>query len=486
MFLGLDLGTGSLKALLLDPEGKIRAEASRPYAVHAPHPAWAESDPQDWWQAAGEATRQVVGPYGTDVGAIGFSGQMHGVVLCKGDNPLRPAILWADGRSAAELKPFRQLSLPQRRRLANPPAVGMAGVSLLWLKGHEPEVYQNTEVALQPKDWLRFQLTGEAFAEPSDASATLLYDLQEDGWAWDVLESLGLRSDLLAPIVQSASVAGHLTAKAAEHLGLRPGITVVAGGGDAPCSLLGSGLLNPGEVQLTVGSGAQIMTVLDKPQIDPSLRTHLYRAVAPGRWFAMAAMQNAGLALEWVRGILSLSWEEAYQLVEDVPPGCEGLTFIPYLTGERTPHLDPSARGMWHGLGLNHTRAHLMRSALEGVAFSLREGMEALQGSLGITHESFSKPLRLAGGGTLNPFWRHLLSDVLNRELWASEVPSASAIGAALLAGIGAGAFKDAHRTLALAAKPLPIAEPKTDERLEVGYVRYKTLYRRVKELGQI
>lgn len=483
MFLGLDLGTGSLKALLLDAEGKIRGEASRPYGVQTPHPAWAESDPQDWWLAAGEATRQAVGSLGAEVKAIGFSGQMHGLVMCKGNNPLRPAILWADGRSSEQLKSFDQLSMPQRRRLANPPAVGMTGASLLWLKQHQPEVYQNAEAALQPKDWLRLQLTGEAFAEPSDASATLLYDLQEDGWAGDILESLGLRPDLLAPIIQSASVAGHLTVKAAGLLGLKPGIAVVAGGGDAPCSLLGSGLLNPGEIQLTVGSGAQIMSPLDRPQIDPWLRTHLYRAVAPNRWFAMAAMQNAGLALEWVRGILGLSWEEAYRLMQEVPPGSEGLVFLPYLSGERTPHLDPSARGMWHGLGLNHTRAHLMRSALEGVAFSLREGMEALRDSLGSSHQSFGRPLLLAGGGTLNPFWRHLLSDVLGRELWATEVPSASARGAALLAGIGAGVFKDAQQTLALAVKPIPIAQPQSDERLEAAYIRYKALYRRVKEL---
>lgn len=469
MFLGLDLGTGSIKVLLLDEEGRVRGEASRAYPVRSLYPGWAESDPQDWWKAAGEAVRKAV-PDPARVQAIGLSGQMHGVVLCLEDGTLlRPAILWADGRSEAELELYRRLPAEFRRRLANPPAVGMAGPSLLWLRSHEPEAYYRARWALQPKDWLRLRLTGEAKTEPSDASATLMYDLEADSWFHALLEELSLRQDWLAPIVPSASVAGHLTEEAAAHLGLPAGIPVAAGAADTAAALLGSGLA-PGEVQLTVGSGAQIAVVLEEARIDPTLRTHLYRAAQPGRWYAMAAMQNAGIALEWVLSVLGLDWASAYAEARRVPPGCEGLTFLPYLTGERTPHLDPQARGVWAGLGLGHTRSHLVRSALEGLAFALREGWEALGHAI-----PTAGALRIAGGGTLEPFWRQMLSDVLGRPLWASSVAAASARGAALLSAMALG-IHPAWPTEPLA----PVAEPQPSQ-YEAAYTRYRDLYQRIK-----
>ena len=478
MLLGLDLGTGSIKALLLELDGAVVGEASSIYPVNAPRPGWAETNPNDWWNAARDVTRQAVGTRSHEVTAIGLSGQMHGVVLCDTDGqPLRDAVLWADTRSSGELEAYRTLEAEYLRRLGNPLAVGMAGPSLLWLKRHEPEVYNVASFALQPKDWLRLKLTGQVAAEPSDASGTLLYDLESDGWAWDVLEKLGLRSDLLAPIVPSRAASGTLSSQAASFLGLPEGVPVAAGGGDTPCAMLGSGLLEEGEVQLTVGSGAQIVAPRDRVQLEVNPRTHLYRAVAPDRWYAMAAMQNAGVALEWVRGVLGLSWAEAYQEAFGVPMGAEGLTFLPYLTGERTPHLDPHARGMWAGLGLHHTRAHLMRSALEGLAFSLKDGWNALRAS-----GADAPALRLAGGGTLDPRWRQLLADVLERPLLASEVASASARGAALLGGIASGAFSSAQGTLSLAPKPVPVVEPNENQvAVQDAYARFCDLYPRVK-----
>ncbi len=481
MLLGLDLGTGSIKALLLELDGTIIGEGSSVYPVNAPHPGWAETNPNDWWNAVQDATRKAVGTRGFEVTAIGLSGQMHGVVLCDTDGtPLRDAILWADARSSNELETYRTLEPEFLTKLGNPLAVGMAGASLLWLKRHELETYNAARHALQPKDWLRLKLTGEIAAEPSDASGTLLYDLETDGWAWGVLEKLELRSDLLTPIMPSGAVAGTLSSEAAMHLGLREGIPVAAGGGDTPCAMLGSGLLEVGAVQLTVGSGAQIVAPLDRVHLEANPVTHLYRAVAPGRWYAMAAMQNAGVALEWVRGVLGLSWAEAYTEAWNVQPGCEGLTFLPYLTGERTPHLDPHARGTWAGLGLHHTRGHLMRSALEGLAFSLKDGLNALE-TTGVQADT----LRLAGGGTLDPRWRQLLSDALERPLLASEVSSASARGAALLGGIAAGAFRDAQDTLILAPEPVLVAEPgANNDALLEAYERFKSLYPRVRGWG--
>src|ERR687896_276230 len=417
MLLGLDLGTSSVKALLLDEGGAPLGEGSASYAVRAPRPGWAESSPEDWWAAVLEAKDAAVGRRGAEVTALGLSGQMHGVVLADELGlPLRSAVLWADARSGAELEAYRRLDEDLGRRLANPPAVGMAGPSLLWLRDHEPDAYTSARWALQPKDWLRMRMTGEAATEPSDASATLLYDLLADDWAYGVVEDLGLRAELLAPLVLSARVAGTLKGEAADDLGLWEGLPVAAGAADTAAAMLGTGLVRPGPVQLTVGTGGQVVTPRREPEPDPYGRTHLYRAALPGLWYSMAAVQNAGLALEWVRKVLDISWKEVYEEAFAVPPGSGGVTFLPYLSGERTPRFDPGARGVWTGLGLDHTRGHLLRAALEGVAFALREALEALEDQ-GIT----ARELRLAGGGTGGGSggpWRQLLADVLGRPLW--------------------------------------------------------------------
>ncbi len=471
MLLGLDLGTASLKALLLDENGVIVAQASRAYTVHAPHPGWAESDPNDWWIAAQEATFEL--GHGHEITAIGFSGQMHGVVLADANGQaLRNAILWADTRSSFELQAYKKLEATQLQRLANPLVTGMAGASLLWLKHHELELLKSARWAFQPKDWLRFQLTGEAFAEPSDASGTLLYDLEHDNWAFDVIDSLKIPQTLLAPLKGSSEIAGTLSDKAASQLGLRAGIPVAMGGGDTPMAMFGSGILKPGVVQLSIGSGAQIVAPRAYAMIDSNLRTHLYRAVTPHGYYAMAAMQNAGLALEWVRAMLGLDWQTAY-LEAFAVENSNGLSFLPYLMGERTPHLNPNARGAWVGLGLSHTRGHLMRAAFEGVAFAIRDGFEALL-ETGIEIPS----LRLAGGGTTIQLWRQLLADTLQRPLYTSEISSASARGAALLAGVTNGVFASCEDTLRFASTPTLVAEPNGN--LEEAYERFKGLYSKI------
>lgn len=480
MLLGLDLGTGSVKALLLDPDGSIAGEGSAVYPVRSPRPGWAESSPEVWWRAVGEAARGAAGSRGSEVTAVGLSGQMHGVVLAGTDgSPLRPAVLWADARSTDQLEDYRSLDAELLRRLANPPAVGMAGPTLLWLRDNESGVYTEARWALQPKDWLRLQLTGEVAAEPSDASATLLYDLLADGWDYEVVEVLGLRRDLLASLVASSSAAGGLTREAAEHLGLRTGLPVAAGAGDTAAAMVGSGLLKPGPAQLTVGTGAQIVAPVSEPDPHPHGRTHLYRAAAPGLFYSMAAVQNAGLALEWARRVLGASWEEVYDEAFAVPAGAGGATFLPYLSGERTPHLDPEARGAWTGLGLGHDRGHLLRAALEGVAFALREGLEALE-EAGIA----ARDLRLAGGGSAREPWRQLLADALARPLRLlpdTVAANASARGAALLAGVASGAYRSLDGTLALAPEPGRTVHPGADApAYEAAYARYREVYPRL------
>jgi xylulokinase len=478
MLLGLDLGTSSVKALLMAEGGAVLGEGSASYAVRAPRPGWAESTPEDWWGAVLEATGAAVGRRGAEVTALGLSGQMHGVVLVdEAGLPLRPAVIWADARSGAELAAYRRLDEDLGRRLANPPAVGMAGPSLLWLRDHEPDAYTSARWALQPKDWLRMRMTGEVATEPSDASATLLYDLPADDWYCAVVEELGLRTELLAPLVPSARVAGTLEGGAAGDLGLREGLPVAAGAADTAAAMLGTGLVRPGLVQLTVGTGGQVVTPKRVPAPDPHGRTHLYRAALPGLWYSMAAIQNAGLALEWVRKVLGVSWKDVYEEAFAVPQGSGGVTFLPYLSGERTPRFDPGARGAWIGLGLDHSRGHLLRAALEGVAFALREALEALEDQ-GIT----APELRLAGGGTGGGSggpWRRLLADVLGRPLWLlpDEISSvASARGAAFLAGLASGVYPSPEDTLPLTPEPESVVQP-GEPAYETAYERYKKLY---------
>jgi xylulokinase len=474
MFLGIDLGTSSLKALVLDVDGSIVGTGSATYPMTTPQPGWAESDPHVWWEAAAAAVHEAAGAHGSEVAAIGLCGQMHGVVLSDDTGePLRPAILWADGRARRQLEAYGALSAEQRRRLANPPATGMAGPTLLWLRDNERSLYRQADWALQPKDWLRLRLIHEAATEPSDASATLLYDLSTDYWAKDIIDELDLRIDFLAPIRESVEITGVLAAPAAAHLGIRRNLPVVGGAGDTAAAALAGGLLDPGPVQLTVGSGAQVVAPRDRLVIDATGRTHIYRAAAPDRWYAMAAMQNAGIALEWVRTTLHATWHEVYAEAFGVPPGAEGLVFLPYLTGERTPYFDPLARGAWVGLRLSHSRGHLLRAALEGVAFAVRQGLEALLAT-GVA----ATELRLAGGGSFDARWRQLLADVLEQPLLATATTSASALGAALLAGVGFGAWPDAQRVAALAAPAELVATPgpATDAYAD-AYLRYRQLY---------
>ncbi|MDQ6713076.1 MAG: xylulokinase [Candidatus Dormibacteraeota bacterium] len=475
MFLGIDVGTSSLKALVLDVDGTVVGTGSATYPIATPQPGWAESDPQAWWAAAGTAVREAAGDHASEVAAVGLCGQMHSIVLCDdAGNPLRPAILWADGRSRRQLEAYSTLSPEQRRRLANPPATGMAGPTLLWLRHNEPPLYRKAHWALQPKDWLRLRLIHEAATEPSDASATLLYDLTTDYWAKDVIDELDLRIDILPPIRESVEICGVLAADAAAHLGIRPNLPVVGGAADTAAAALAGGLLDPGPVQLTIGSGAQVVAPRDRLAIDPTARTHLYRAAAPDRWYAMAAMQNAGIALEWARTILGATWDEVYDEAFAVSPGAEGLVFLPYLTGERTPYFDPLARGAWVGLRLSHSRGHLLRAALEGVAFAIRQGTEALLAT-GVA----ASELRLAGGGSFDPRWRQLLADVLEQPLLATATTAVSALGAALLAGVGFGAWPDAQRVAALAAPAELVATPvpAAADAYEAAYLRYRQLY---------
>ena len=469
MWLGIDIGTLSLKAQLFGEDGDVLGEGRAAYEVQAPHEGWSESDPAAWWDAAVTAVRNAVGKRAREVRGVGLSGQMHGVVLTREDaEPLRPAVLWSDGRSAAQLGAYRSLPQTQRDALANPLVAGMAGPTLLWLREHEPEAYKEARWALQPKDWLRLRLTGEAASEPSDASGTLLYDVTGDRWATELVETLGLRSELLPPLKRSAEVAGTLSPEAAEALELEPYLPVATGAADTAAAILGSGL-SVGKAQLTVGSGAQLVFVTGEPEGAPVRGVHLFRTAQEDEWYKMAALQNAGLALEWARTLLGLSWAEMYDAFGRTPPGADGLTFLPHLTGERTPHLNPDARGGWLFASRRHGKAHFARAALEGVAFSIKDGFAALR-ETGADIEQ----LRLAGGGTAEAQWRQLLADVLGVRLVPVTFPDASVRGAARLAALSQG--QDFPLEVGYDAR----VEPKEQPELGEAYSQFRELYRRV------
>jgi xylulokinase len=473
-FLGIDLGTGSLKAAIVDEHGREQAVASVAYALDTPHAGWAETPVQTWWRALCDAMARLPEGLRRDVQAIGFSGQMHGVVLIDAaGEAVRPAMLWPDTRAVDLLDAWPE---PQ----PNPVAPGMAGPLLRWIVLHEPEAARRTRWALQPKDWLRVALGGAVATDPSDACATALAD---PAGVWDaaLLERLRIPREWFAPLAPSYAAGGVLSESAARALGLRAGIVLATGAADTPCAALGSGLAHDGDALLTTGTGGQIVVLAaHEPAAVKGL--HRYRA-ASDHWYRMAAMQNVGIALERARGWLSYEWADAYRDAFGDAFGDEAgriandhatPTFLPYLTGERTPWLNPQARGGWLGLALDHTRGALMRAAFEGVAFSLRAGLDAVRAS-GATVTA----LKLAGGGSVDARWRQLLADALNVELHAVDCPNAAPRGAAMLGGLASGHWR-ADDLAALAPGTTRVAGPQGDAALEARYARFLDLYGRV------
>jgi xylulokinase len=473
--LGIDLGTSAVKAMVLDTEGHMLGVSKVGYEVLTRRSGWVEGDANAWWRATVSAVHAVMAraPLAR-ITAIGLSGQMHGVVsIDEVGHPTRAAMLWADTRAEEECRRYLALPPALRWRLANPIVPGMAGPMVCWLVEHEPLIYEGTRWVLQPKDWLRLCLTGSVAAEPSDASATLLYDLPADQWADDVIAALGLRRELFASLSPSRAIAGRLSAHAAEELGLEMGLPVAMGAADTAAAILGTGLLVPGPIQLTLGTGAQLVQLCSEPVGDPSGHIHLYRAADGTNWYRMAAVQNAGLALDWVQRTLGASWDELYGSASLVAPGSEGVIFLPFLTRERPHHQNPNSSGAFLGMRIDHQRRHLLHAVLEGVTFGIRAALEALPGASEVT------TLRLAGGGSVDAAWRQMLADVLGRELVAVDVSDASTRGAALLGGIASGMWADAAATAEVAPGMHVVATP------NMGRVQaYHEVYRRYLRLA--
>ena len=454
-WLGIDIGTGGSRALLVDASGEVVAGVTEAHEdIEMQRPLWAEQRPEDWWQAARTAIREVLakaGAKGGDVAGVGFSGQMHGLVLLdEADEVIRPALIWCDQRSQEQVdwinsKAGRTFVVEQT---ANPVLTGFTAPKLLWVRDHDPASYERARKMLLPKDYVRFMLTGDHIGDVSDASGTALYDVVNRKWALALAEKIGVEADLLPPVYESAQIAGKVTAQAAEQTGLAEGTPVVAGAGDQAASAVGNGIVEPGSVSCTVGTSGVVFAHMNEVAYDPDGRVHTFCHAVPGKWHVMGVTQGAGLSLQWFRNNLGQDAvaraaqedTDAYDLLlleaASAPAGSEGLYWLPYLMGERTPHLDASARGGWIGLTAKHTRGHMIRSLIEGVAYSLKDCLDIVE-SLGSKVES----VRASGGGARNPFWRGILAGAFAKPIATLQTQEGSAYGAALLGMVGSGRF---------------------------------------------
>lgn len=446
MLIGIDLGTSSVRAAVMDESGRILGLGQEEYPIETPRPGWAEQAPEAWWRATCLACRQAVSGSGCtadDIAAISFSGQMHGTVLVDGAGRAKDkAIIWADGRSDAVAHRLnRELGEERLASLAgNRVAAGFMAATLAWLRENAPQELEKVRWALLPKDYLRLRFGGDPAGEPSDASATLLFDIVRGEWSAELARAAGMDLSLMPPLARSSEVVGRLSAAAAAELGLRSGIRLVAGAGDQAAQAVGNGVLDSSVASCTVGTGGQVLQPLDAPHTDPELRVHCFRHAVPDTWFLMAATLSAGLSLRWWRDTLGIEVDGAYEALDEearqVGVGAGGLVFLPYLLGERTPYMDSGARGAFVGLSLEHGRGHLTRAVMEGVALSLRQGLD-IMASLTRHPEA----LVASGGGAKSTLWRQIQAEVLGMPLRTVQGTERAVVGAAMLAGLGVGVY---------------------------------------------
>ena len=482
LYLGVDVSTTGVKALLVDARGSVVASASQPHPSSAPQPLWSEQAPHDWTTGAIGSIRgalDAAGVAGERVAAIGLTGQMHGMVaLDAAGAVVRPAILWNDQRTAAECDEIR--SRVGRARLiaisGNDALTGFTAPKILWTRRHEPQNYERIRHILLPKDYLRYWLTGEYAMDKADGSGTLLFDLARRDWSSELLAAMEIHAEWLPPTFEGPQITGVVSAAAAEAAGLRAGTPVVAGGGDQAAQAVGVGAVRPGVLALTLGTSGVLFAATDTPVIEPEGRLHAFCHAAPGRWHLMGVMLSAAGSFQWLRDTLApgASFDALVAEAATAPAGSDGLLFLPYLTGERTPYPDPLARGAWVGLTARHTRAHLIRAALEGVAFGLRDMLTLMRES-GMEVPDHA---RISGGGARGALWRAIVASALRIELQTPETTEGAAYGAALLAGVGAGAWPDveaATRDLRMTDSTAPNAADA--QRYDELYAQYHALY---------
>lgn len=496
LFLGIDVGTTGAKVLLIDARGRVVADALEEYPLQTPQPLWAEQAPAEWWRGVCGAIRRVLATPGVDaraVAAVGLTGQMHGLVLLDvRGRVLRPAILWNDQRTADECAEITRRVGAEAvlQHTGNPVLPGFTAPKLLWVQRHEPNAYARVAHVLLPKDYARYRFSGEFFSDVADASGTALFNVGARRWSDEMCAALGLPAAWLPQVVESPVVCARVSATAAVETGLRAGTPIVAGAGDQAAQAVGAGIVDEGLVSATIGTSGVVFAASRCYRVEPRGRLHAFCHAVPGMWHLMGVMLSAGGSLRWYRDALcELEVQQAARAGRDVydllcdqataaPPGGEGLLFLPYLSGERTPHADPTARGVFFGLTLRHTKAHLTRAVIEGVSFGLRDSLELMR-ALGITPNE----TRASGGGARSALWRQILADVFNTPIVASPVAQGAAYGAALLAAVGAGAIADvpaagrAAQLVAATAAAEPASPSANRPIYEDTYARYRALY---------
>ena len=480
-FLGIDVGTGGSRAVLIDEDGKVVASAM---AEHAPFASleigWAEQEPEDWWRAVVLAIRQVLENANADeIGAISFSGQMHGAVLLNdADHVLRPALIWCDQRTEKQCAEItKKIGAETLINLVSNPAVtGFTLPKLLWVRENEPGVWQQVKTILLPKDYIRLKLSGDKASDVADSSGTLLFDVQNRKWSDEMLSAFQMDRSLFPPVYESIEVTGKISKLAAEETGLKEGTLVIAGAGDNAAGAIGMGITQPGAVSATIGTSGVIFAVTARPSLDLKGRIHTLCHAIPNRWHNTGVTQSAGLSLKWFHENLGngMSYRELDSEAAKVSSGSEGAIWLPYLMGERTPHLDAKARAAFIGLTASHTKAHMIRAVLEGVAFSLRDSLEIFK-ELGVPIEK----IRLGGGGAKSKLWRQIQADVYGQPLEILEADEGAAFGAAILAGVGAGAWESVDEASDKTIRVLERVEPNKDaaDALNRNYESYKLLY---------
>ena len=486
MWMGIDVGTGGTRALLVDKQGRVRASHT---AAHDDmtmlQPLWAEQRPENWWEAAQTAIVGALGLAGIDAGevrGIGLSGQMHGlVILDRNDQVIRPALIWCDQRSQAQVDFVNQKVGVERvlAYTANPVLTGFTLPKLLWVRDHEPQNFERVRKMLLPKDYLRFQLTGEYASEVSDASGTALFDVVNRRWSYELVDALGLDRGILPKVYESSEVSGVVSQQAADATGLAAGTPVVGGGGDQASSAVGNGIVEPGLVSCTLGTSGVVFAHMEKVEYDRLGRVHTFCHAVPGKWHVMGVTQGAGLSLQWFRNNLApgVAYDDLMQEAATAPAGSHGAFWLPYLMGERTPHLDALARGGWIGLTAKHNRADLVRSIVEGVSYSQKDCLVIIE-ELGAEARS----VRASGGGAKSPFWRQTLADILEKTVVTLASQEGSAYGAALLAMAGTGAYSSVPEVCGAMIREVDKVEPR-DSGYASRYQTYRDLYPALKPL---
>ncbi len=478
LVLGIDASTTATKAVLVDEAGAVRGIGVSEYDLSVPRPLWSEQDPALWWTGTTAAIRAVLaaGVDAGDIAAVGLTGQMHGAVLLDAaDRVLRPAILWNDQRTGAECDAIRAALGPERliAITGNDALTGFTAPKLVWVRDHEPDVWSQVAHVLLPKDHVRLHLTGDHAMDKADGSGTILFDLAARDWSAEVLAALGIDPAWMPPTFEGPAVTGSVSAAAAAATGLRAGTPVVAGGGDQAANAVGVGVVNPGTMALSLGTSGVTFAATDGPIFEPRGRVHAFCHAVPGRWHLMSVMLSAAGSLRWFRDALApgMDFGDLVATAADVPAGSAGLLFLPYLTGERSPHPDPLARGAFVGLTLSHDRRHLTRAVLEGVAFGLRDGLDLM------VEAGMPAPaqIRASGGGTVSPLWRQILADVLGAEIASVNTSEGAAYGAGLLAAVGAGWFATVDEAVAACVTATPAATPGPDA---AAYADAHAIYR--------